>query len=141
MNRHYRLSDRPHFSRVSLDEIANQYGLPDLVPAIEFYAGYLTQHGPPDYTAIHYVPNRNVAAVPINVHFTAVDVWVQLRLHSRLTQDPDSDAPPVAVQALPPSVEYPYGRCNCILVQDTASAQTAGVKGTLIVPILIMNVG
>lgn len=63
--------------------------------------------------------------------FSKVDVWHQFRSQLKATYDSDIILPPQTVQALPPSEELPYGRCNPVLIVDPGSdlAETVGFPG------------
>ncbi|KAF8232713.1 hypothetical protein L208DRAFT_1085689, partial [Tricholoma matsutake] len=94
------LNARPHISNASIKDIATQFNLPDLRPALRDY-----------FSGQSYEAHAN-SPLP----FSHLNVWFNLRIQHRSTQDHCVILPPQAVQALPPSSELPFGRCNPILI-------------------------
>ena len=83
----------PNYRNVLVNNIALEYGLPQL-PQV------LTELYPLVYPAPH------------------INVWKSFCMQCRSSQDPNVMTPPRTVQALPPSKELPFGRCDTVLVPN-----------------------
>lgn len=57
--------------------------------------------------------------------FNRVRVWDSFRMQQTSTQDPSILLPSRTIQALPPSNDMPYGRCNTVLMDDGEGDRTS----------------
>ena len=63
--------------------------------------------------------------------FREFDCWGHVRVQIKATRDPDLLVPLQTVQALPPSAELKYGRCNFVLIKNRKGKEYNGVSGML----------
>lgn len=101
----------PHRRRTSTADIAQEYGLNDLHGALG------------DYFTLRQTSaerrGRRRCDVNTILPFSHLDAWTNFRLQQRSAQDPSILLPVRTMQALPPSPDLPYGRCNTVLISDT----------------------
>ena len=130
-NRHHQVSDdfstvflvnvKPHHPSLSVREAALKFALPDFHPALgDFFTlgqAYDVRKG--------QRKSSNTCMLP----FSHVDVWINLRLQQHSTQDPSILLPVTTVQALPPSDELPFGRCNTVLINNSTSGSITTSSG------------
>lgn len=110
---------RPHI-KLPLDQIAIQYGLPDLYDTLKDY--FDTSHSTT-------LGGSRRSHGDFELPFSSCDVWLNLRIQQRSYQDQRIISPSQTVQALPPSVELPHGRCHTVLVAGENGNQTFSVNG------------
>jgi hypothetical protein len=107
-----RLANAPPLHRKKLTTLAQQYNLPDLLPSLQFFLTIVKLTGNMQalpYAAHHYSHTYpgDLRLLPLKV--THANAWLSFQLLAPTIQDEDLMAPPVMVQALPPSAEYPFG--------------------------------
>ncbi|KAG8823085.1 hypothetical protein FRC19_004644 [Serendipita sp. 401] len=117
-NRSLRLTKRPTRSHVTIELVSRLYRLPCLHQEI---CNFLLETRPTAHMQID-----------------DIDVWTKLRMHLSSVQDDDELAPMRTVEALPPSEELPYGRCNCVLVHDSEEAAVVGIHGYRVAQIRLL---
>jgi len=104
----------PHNTQQELAAISRLYQLPDLAGAI---AAYLFS------VAGRETPNANVPKV------NWVDVWKNLKIRVPDIQDQSECSQPHTVEALPPSKDFPYGHCHCVLIPASPEVELIGIEG------------
>lgn len=106
---------RPHY-KLQIEDAAQTYSLPDLRAACgDFFSGQ-------DYRARN---GKRKSDVHCNLLFNEVQTWKSFRMQQASTQDASVLLPPRTVQALPPSPQMPYGRCNTVIVDDASGTLTS----------------
>lgn len=101
---------RPHYPRILVPDAALKFSLPDLHGALGDYFGLRQSH-----TARR---GQRISSNTCSLPFTALNVWQNFRMQQRSSQDSSILLPTRTVQALAPTPEMPYGRCNTVLVRD-----------------------
>lgn len=94
---------RPDETNLSLDAIAMQYHLPD------FKARYM------DFLRSH------CHDIQFPLIFECTALWYKFRVQLRSTFDPSRILPSQAVQAKPPSQDFPYGCCDAVLITPSSN--------------------
>lgn len=118
------LARTAHSLYIPINRTAQKYKLPDLEPALRFF--FLSS----SYQHIVWRYARGTPEdQPHRIPYTHIDIWKQLRLQPSKVQDEDSDAVATTLQALPPGTDYPLGRCNCVLIRKSDSAERTGIAG------------
>lgn len=107
-----RIALKPNIPYEPISALATRYQLPSLRSAID---SYLKAH-----------PKHPLPPIP---HQLEVCAWLQCYFQTGLIQDENVLAPPRCIQALPPTREMPYGRCNPVLVNLAPEAGRAGMEG------------
>jgi hypothetical protein len=103
------LNVRPYRSSALINDIATEFGLPDLRAALGDF-----------FTAQSYGQRfgRRHSSSDCTLPFERLNVWTNFRLQQRSVQDPRIISPHQTVQAMPPTNNLPNGRCNTVLVHD-----------------------
>lgn len=115
-----RLRDNPHTSNELVTALAARYNLPDLIPAIDTYLQ--SRKLPPASRHLLHDPDAHIP-----YHYA--HSWVRLRYQAPKVHNGSQSAPPRTIEALPPSRDMPYGRCNCVLVHNSEEAEEVGIAG------------
>lgn len=112
---------KPHHPRLLVYDTADRFHLPDFRGALGDYfvlkQNHLQRHG--------QWKSSKTCALP----FLNVDIWINFRMQQRSTQDASILLPTWTVQALPPSLEMLFGRCNTVLVNDRNGSLTMSSGG------------
>ncbi|KAF9521663.1 hypothetical protein CPB83DRAFT_778363, partial [Crepidotus variabilis] len=131
----YHLSRDPNLKRLTVDEAAITFQLPDLRSALSDYLKRLQTHG-----FINTVGGRRLARTECSLPFTQVEVWSKLRLQTRSYHFPHSILPPVTINALPPSPEWPQGRRDPVILSVDPSQfwPKSGLDGHIVVDMCLI---
>ena len=115
----FRLALKPSL-RVSIDEAADIFGLPDLRLAIGNY------FNSPDCS----VAGRGKT----NSHSERIQIWFKVRVQQPTYHDPWSFEPPQSLIASPPSTHFPSGRYDCAIVSpsDESNWPSNGLRGVFL---------
>jgi hypothetical protein len=106
------LAQRPSHSCQEIADIAELYRLQDLSEAIANFLVSFHRHAQLlDKHKIHYM-----------------DVWTKLRIRLPSVQSDEEAGQVHVVEAVPPSTHLPYGRCHCVLVNESAE-DDVGIEG------------
>jgi len=113
----FNLNRRPDITRVSLSDLAKDYHLPDLSPAL---LDFLSNHA--ENPRIHRIGGRRRTRVNSWLPFDEVMVWFSLRLQTRSIDD-GSVTEPRRFMAKPPCDLWPLGRYDTVLfAHDSANS-------------------
>lgn len=96
------LATKPHL-RITIDEAATLFDLPDLRPAICEYLDRCANGGE------HSVEGRRRDSPNSSPPSERIQVWTKVRVQVRNYHHPDIVEPPQTVNAIPPSTKYPHG--------------------------------
>lgn len=121
-----KLTKTPHKTGILIDDLAAMYRIPDLRAAIADYIAFKSNAAPRRSTR-----ERVESSIDTELPIVDADAWDHLRIHLSKVQDETILAAYNTVQALPPSDDIPYGRCNAVLVHDNEEAETSGIRGAL----------
>ncbi|KAG9310720.1 hypothetical protein JVU11DRAFT_9321 [Chiua virens] len=104
----------PDRSYLSLVETCGIYALPDFIIKLQEYVMHCTGGN---------------HAQQILQTFSKVKVWYKFRVQQQTTSSPSTILPSQAVQAKPPSVHFPLGHCDAVLLNtDGQSEHNPGRK-------------
>ena len=104
----FHLSTKPS-ARLSVDEAADMFNIPDLCAAISEYLCRVQNGAPHDVSRVRSQQNCQLP-------FDRLQIWYkvhvqQMRYHDRLTPDA-----PQTLRALPPSAANPHGLYDAVIV-------------------------
>ncbi|KAI6022479.1 hypothetical protein BKA83DRAFT_4054337, partial [Pisolithus microcarpus] len=101
------LTVKPHFPSIPLNDAATLLSINDLRPALgDFFSGR-------SYTSCN---GRRLSSPLRPLPFSDIHAWNKLRIQQRSAQDSLLLSPPETIQAVPPSIDMPWGRANTVLV-------------------------
>lgn len=102
---------RPHYARQPIVNAAQQFRLPDLHGSLgDFFVlheSHAMRGGRRKSSGTSFLP------------FTTVNIWQNFRLQQHSNQDATILLPSRTVQALAPTLDMPFGRCNTVLIRDS----------------------
>ncbi|KAG1851346.1 hypothetical protein DFJ58DRAFT_729005 [Suillus subalutaceus] len=124
----FHLSYDPAIRKVTVDEIANKFGLPDLRSAI---ADYLQREATFGHQYIHPIGGPRRAGHSAILPFDNLQVWIKIRLQDTEFHDPRSIRPAQTLNCTPPGGPWILGHYDTIIVQTEAgySWPTSGFSG------------
>lgn len=103
------LNIKPHHTNTPTQVAADRFHLDDLHPALGDYFALKQNY----HDRRGHRKSTNLTPLP----FSHIHVWNSFRMQQSSAQDARVLLPPRTVQALPPSDDMPYGRCNTVLVE------------------------
>ena len=119
----FHLNRHPNLVELTVDEVAVKFKLPDLHPALADYIRHARELQSPTFK----IGQRQSARTNAELPFSHLRVWYSARVQVRSTDSMDvSD--PQRVCAEPPSLEWPFGRYDTVLLSD-GSAPGQGLHG------------
>ena len=115
-----------HICRISIDDAAKWFGLPDLRAALTDFLSYEKSHSVDSVFPIGGGPRR--AAENASLPFKDIQVWFKIHLqtsdiHTRLV------LPAQTLVASPPEGDWKYGRYDSVVVHTDAGAKTWPTNG------------
>jgi len=112
----FSLTKAPNLSNVSLTNAAEMYQLPDFIPALGDYLSGLS-----------YQQRRGHRISPpsVVVAFGHINIWSKFRLQTRSFHQNDVITKPETVEACRPSLEYPLGKCDAVLINSSGGQVSA----------------
>lgn len=122
----FHLARDPSFKRMTVDEAAEKFGLPDLRSSL---AEYMYRVAKGDGSA-HTIGGRRTAANNCVLPFEKLEVWTSVRLQSKSLHTNDIGTA-YAVHAAPTSEQWPSGRCDAVLINHEPQEgwPRSGMKG------------
>jgi Plavaka transposase len=111
------LSDQPHLPHAELEAIAQLYHLHDLPDTLRHYI----------YSSM--TPQDRILLGGDPPHIACLDVWRKLRIRVHDVQDDELFSQAHSIEAVPPSIAFPYGHCHCVLVRWDEDAEETGISG------------
>ncbi|KIM83716.1 hypothetical protein PILCRDRAFT_88067 [Piloderma croceum F 1598] len=102
---------KPHHHNMAIDAAAALFDIPDFRAALGDY--FLLKQ-----TYANHRGQRKSSS-NVNLPFSCVHVWHNFRMQQYSAQDQRIMLPSCTIQALPPSPNMPFGRCNTVLINDT----------------------
>ena len=111
----FNLNRKPDIPQISVDSLAEMYGLPDLHPALVdlFSEGF---EGP----SLHRIGGHRRVHTNTRLPFTDVMVWFSFRIQTR-SMDDGLVTDPRRLNAMPPSGDWPLGRFDAALFVNDGS--------------------
>lgn len=120
----FHLNYDPSYKRLTVDEVAEKYCLPDFRPAL---ADYLRK----GESFVRSIGGRRISPDGCQLPFDHLDVWVKVRLQSKPFFSNAKIAPPQTVNAAPRSEEWPLGKYDTALVNidESLNWPHSGLQG------------
>ena len=128
----FHLSRDPSLKRMTVEDAAAMFDLPDFRPALGDYMIRLAgQKGEP---FIKTVGGRRYSHQGCQLPFTHIEVWNRVRLQSKSYYYPHDPLPAQTINAYPPSAEWPLGRYDPVLVNNDLSEEwpSSGLRGNFV---------
>ena len=124
----FHLSRDPSHRRVTIEDAAKMFDLPDLPAALAQYA-----HRVRSGHAHHTVGGRRQLSSNAPLSFNAVDIWVTMQVQGKAYHYPHNPLPPQTVNASPASASagWLHGRHDPVIVNVDPSSRwpSDGLKG------------
>jgi hypothetical protein len=130
------LTRDPTLRRMSVDEVAEKFQLPDLRGAL---ADYLSQVG---NGTTHLVGGRRFASNRSPLPFETLDIWSRVRVQNRAYHAPHAVLPAQTINASAPSNPWEFGRSDAVIINADPGLTwpQSGLKGmTTISPYFAAN--
>ncbi|KAF7973201.1 hypothetical protein HWV62_15785 [Athelia sp. TMB] len=103
---------KPHHPLMSIFAASQLFNIRDLHGALADYFDNVTPRSE---------SRPRVHSTPCQLDFSHINIWNNLRIQQRSSQDRTILLPIRTLQALPPSTEKPFGRCDTVLINDFVS--------------------
>jgi hypothetical protein len=107
----FHLTRNPSFKRMTIDEAAEKFHLPNLRAALADYLQQVLERG----THVELIGGHRVAT-SYQLPFDWLEIWTSVQIQTTAYHDPSTVTPPMTVDALPPSKQWPLGKCDTVLV-------------------------
>jgi hypothetical protein len=122
----FHLTRDPSFKQMTIDAIAEMFGLPDLRPALADFLQRLTEN-----PVVHVMGGRRRALSGCSLPFEMLQVWSTVRIQSKAYHNRNEVLPPQTVSAAPCSESWPLGRYDGVLVNTDPDMHWpwCGLKG------------
>ena len=130
----FHLTRDPSLGKMTVDQAAAKFGLPDLRAALGDYMIQLVGAGQNCKVVNRTIGGRRHSAPDCSLPFTHVEVWNRVRLQTRSYYTPNVPLPAHTINAYPPSAEWPLGRYDSVLINCDPSAEwpQSGLTGMLL---------
>lgn len=112
MSTAFLVTRKPHHPLTWIAQASQQFRIPELRAALLDYF---------DMTTARPASRERRQNSSYQLTFSQIHIWNNLRIQQRSSQDSRILLPVRTLQALPPSTELPYGRCNTVLITDNIS--------------------
>ena len=125
----FHLTRDASFKRMSVDDVAEKFNLPDLRPALGDYMIRLA--GKKGEPFIQSVGGRRYSHQGCRLPFAHLEVWNRVRLQSKGYHAPHDPLPARTINAYPPSSDWPLGRYDSVLINNNPSEEwpSSGLNG------------
>jgi hypothetical protein len=119
------LSRDPSYSRMTVNETAEKFNLPDLHGALADYIN----HGPTG--GIYAIGGRRTADHTTVLPSDTIEAWNKVQVQNRAYHAPHDIYPAQTINASPPSKAWPLGRADAVLLNmdSTSVWPQSGTKG------------
>lgn len=127
----YHLSRRANLGTLPIDEVAIKFIIPDLRPAISDFINCIRDNPDEESTYVTHIGGHRRARMDAQFSASHLEVWTKLRLQTTAYHYPHSILPASTIKAEPPSLEYPHGHFDPVVIntdQDQAWP-SCGVSG------------
>ena len=122
----FHLTRDPSFKQMTVDAVAQKFGLPDLRPSLADYLQRVT--GNP---AVYLIGGRRRALCECSLPFEMLQVWSNVCIQSKAYHNRNEVLPPQTLSAAPCSESWPLGRYDGVLVNTDPDMHWpwSGLKG------------
>ena len=130
----FHLNRDASFKIMTVDDVADKYGLLDLRAALADFVGEM-KAGRLSFISIG---GRRKSPINMKLPFDRLRVWTKLGVQTRSYHHPHQVLPVQTLVAMPPSQEYQYGKYDAVFVNNDPDQQwpASGIKGSLLCYIL-----
>lgn len=134
----FHLAYSPHISKISVDEAAEKFAIPDLRAALADHLQRLAEKdgGP------HFVGGRRNVSAAQSLPFEFLHIWIKARIQTKAFHNPREVLPPQTINASPPSrPDWPHGRSDAALVNVDFSKKWpySGFEGMLTLSVNVLS--
>ena len=112
---------KPHYATQTILQTAQLFKLQDLHGSLGDYFELKQSHTERN--------GRRKSTSTCTLPFNRLRVWQSFRMQQHSKEDPNILLPARTVQALAPTADMPYGRCNTVLVRDNTGEGLADSSG------------
>jgi hypothetical protein len=125
----FHLNRDPNIRRLSVDEVAGLFKLPDLRPSLADHIQRIRDDKP----KFHNMAGRRNALADCELPVDKLQVWYRVRMQSKSYHDPNKVLPPQTVNSSPPSGINEFGQYDTVLVNIDPSKiwPKSGLHGEL----------
>ena len=121
----FQLNFRPSLPSITVDEAAVKFNLPDLRPALADYVYRSRDLQSPTFKIGQQRSSPPGAVLP----FTHLSIWYLVRMQMR-SSDAKGSTDPQRVNAMPPTVDWPFGRYDTVLFSN-GTPPGPGLEGNI----------
>jgi hypothetical protein len=118
----FHLLHRASKTKISVDEAALRFDLPDLRPALADYV----QRVKAGSHFSHSIGGRRIAVPGVQLPFSALQIWYSVRMQTHASRDPSEVSPTRTIYASPTCSDWPRGRYDTVLVSNDPDVQWPG---------------
>ena len=114
-----------------IDEVAIKFIIPDLQPAISDFINCSWDNPDEESTYMTHIGGHRWARMDAQFSASHLEVWTKLCLQTTAYHYPHGILPASTIKAEPPSLEYPHGHFNPVVIntdQDQAWP-SCGISG------------
>ncbi|KAF8952213.1 hypothetical protein BDZ97DRAFT_1909427 [Flammula alnicola] len=135
----FHLTRDPSYKRMSVDQVAALFQLPDLHPAL---GDYLLRIKPEDHgsSSAVVVGGRRTSTSTCLLPFSQLEVWNRVRIQTKTYHAPHEILPAQTVNAYPPSKQWPLGRYDSVIanIDSTKEWPKSGLNGHLVIDLRLI---
>lgn len=119
------LTREPNLRKITIDNAATIFNLPDLRPALSDYLSNWAN-------STQVVSGRRRSASNCKLPFRFINVWFTVRMQTKSPHDSSIILPPRTVKVHPPTDAWPYGRYDTVIYRDNLKSlwPGLGLQGT-----------
>lgn len=114
----FHLTRDPSYKRMSVDEVAALYHLPDLRSAIGDYFLRASNTGGP-----FSIGGRRISQESCTLLSELLEVWTHFRLQTKAYHEPHETMPSHTINAHPPTSEWPLGHFDTVIINSDSTKQ------------------
>ena len=121
------LTRDPNFKRMSVDEAAIKFQIPDLRGAL---GDYISRYSNSTYP----IGGRHGSPPNCHLPFSLLEIWTHLRLQAKTYYSPHQVLPPNTIHATPPCDKWPLGHHDTVIVNTDPAYEwpRSGIQGNSI---------
>lgn len=128
----FHLAYDPSIRRITVDDVAVKFGLPDLRPAL---ADFLHREASYRCDYIHAIGGPRRAGPNVVLPFETVQVWFKLRLQNTEFHNVQRVRPVQTLNCVPPNEPWTWGHYDTVIVNTESeySWPTSGLRGMTVI--------
>ena len=125
----FHLNCSPSFKQMTIDDMAEKFGLPDLCPTLtDFLCHYM-----PDNSANYVIGGRQRAAANTDINFSKIEIWSGVHIQMKTFHNANKVTPSQLINACLPPDNWPLGCYDNVIVNmnDSKHWPWSGLDGML----------